>query len=212
MTHHSSHVPSSTDLNLVSVHELSEHTRGVFHLIARRSFEIFEARGHVDGNDRQDWFLAEHELLTPVKFHVSESGDQLIARAEIPGFNSQEIKVSIEPHRLTISGKAELREDHPSGKHSHSTQHALLILRVIDLPAEVELSKAKATFSDGRLEVTMPKAAPAKSVRVETKIESPTDGNTSVNETRRTETAGSQPAFIEDHEPIAKTRAASSRS
>jgi hypothetical protein len=54
MTHHSSHVPSSTDLNLVSVHELSEHTRDVFHLIARRSFEIFEARGHVDGNDRQD--------------------------------------------------------------------------------------------------------------------------------------------------------------
>ena len=146
-----------------------------------------------------------------MKFHVSESGDQLIARAEIPGFNSQEIKVSIEPHRLTISGKAEPREDHPSGKHSHSTQHALLILRVIDLPAEVDLSKAKATFSDGRLEVTMPKAAPAKSVRVETKIESPTDGNTSVNETGRSETAGSQPAFIEDHEPIAKTRAASSR-
>ena len=116
-----------------------------------------------------------------MKFHISESGDQLIARAEVPGFNSQEIKVSIEPHRLTISGKAEPREDHPSGKHSHSTRHALLILRVIDLPAEVDLSKAKANFSDGRLEVTMPKAAPAKSVRVETKIESSADGDTSVN-------------------------------
>ena len=79
----------------------------------------------------------------------------------------------------------------------------LIILRVIDLPTEVDLSKAKATFNDGTLEVMMPKAAPAKSVRVETKIESPTG---------RSETAGIQPAFIEDHEPIAKTRAASSRS
>jgi HSP20 family molecular chaperone IbpA len=44
------------------------------------------------------------------------------------------------------------------------------MFRVIDLPAEVDLSKARATFSDGTLEVAMPKAAPAKSVRVETKL------------------------------------------
>ena len=64
------------------------------------------------GNDREDWFLAESELLTPVKVHLSESGEQLTARAEVPGFNSQEIKVSVEPHRLSISGKAKTREDH----------------------------------------------------------------------------------------------------
>ena len=81
-------------------------------LIARRAFEIFESRGRAHGNDREDWFLAESELLTPVKVHLSESGEQLTARAEVPGFNSQEIKVSVEPHRLSISGKAEPREDH----------------------------------------------------------------------------------------------------
>jgi HSP20 family molecular chaperone IbpA len=43
------------------------------------------------------------------------------------------------------------------------------MLRVIDLPTEVDLSKARATFSNGTLEVVMPKAAPAKSIRVETK-------------------------------------------
>ena len=58
MTHH-------TDLNPVSVHELFEHTQDVYNLIARRAFEIFESRGHVHGNDREDWFLAESELLTP---------------------------------------------------------------------------------------------------------------------------------------------------
>ena len=95
MTHHSSFASStkiSTDLNLVSVHELFEHTQDVFNLIAHRAFEIFEARGRVHGNDREDWLLAESELLTPLKFHLSESGEQLTARADVPGFSRQEIK------------------------------------------------------------------------------------------------------------------------
>jgi HSP20 family molecular chaperone IbpA len=44
------------------------------------------------------------------------------------------------------------------------------MLRVIDLPTEVNLSKARATFSDGTLEVAMPSAVPAKSVPIETNL------------------------------------------
>ena len=211
MTHHSSHASISTDLNLISVHELFEHTQDVFHLIALRSFEIFEARGRVNGNDREDWFLAEHELLTPVKFHISESGDQLIARAEVPGFNSQEIKVSVEPRRLSISGKSEPRKDYQPGKHSHSLGHERMIFRVIDLPTEVDLSKAKATFNDGTLEVVMPKAAPAKSVRVETKPGLLVDGDASAHKTGRIEAAGSDPVVTGPREATVKAHAASSR-
>lgn len=100
MKDHSSATSSieiSPDVNLVSVHELFEHTQDVSNLIARRAFEIFENRGHVHGNDREDWLLAESELLTPVKFHLSESGERLTARAELPGFHRQEIKLSLEP-------------------------------------------------------------------------------------------------------------------
>ena len=209
MTHHSSHASSSTDLNLVSLHELFEHTQDVFHLIARRAFEIFEGRGCVHGNDREDWFLAESELLTPVKFHLSESGEQLTARAEVPGFNSQEIKVSVEPHRLSISGKAKTREDHQSGKHTHSLKHEHLMFRVIDLPTEVDLSKSKATFHDGTLEVMMPKAAPAKSLRVEMKPELSDDA--SVDETGGIEAEDTPRQAPEANEPNVKAQAASSR-
>lgn len=163
------------------------------------------------GNDREDWFLAESELLTPVKFHISESGDQLTARAELPGFNSQEIKVNVEPQRLSISGKAKTREDHQSGKHTHSLRHEQLIFRVIDLPCEVDLSKAKATFNDGTLEVFMPKAAPAKSVRAEPKLGSSAEGDTSAHKTDAIEAAGSPPVATGINEPIVKAQAAPSR-
>jgi HSP20 family protein len=214
MTHHSSFASStkiSTDLNLVSVHELFEHTQDVFNLIAHRAFEIFEARGRVHGNDREDWFLAESELLTPVKFHLSESGEQLTARADVPGFSRQEIKVSLEPRRLSISGKAEPIKDHHSGKHTHSLGHEQVMFRVIDLPCEVDLSKAKATFNDGTLEVVMPRTAPAKSIRVETKPGLSAKGETSVVETDGIETADTSPLVPGADEPIVKAQAASSR-
>jgi len=214
MTHHSSVAPPiniSTDLNLVSVHELFEHTQDVFNLIARRAFEIFENRGLGHGNEKEDWFLAESELLTPVKFHLSESGEQLTARAEVPGFDRQEIKVSLEPHRLSISGKAEHRENHKSEKHTHSLRHEQMMFRVIDLPCEVDLSKARATFNDGTLEIVMPTMAPAKSIRVETKPGLSAEGDNSVQEKDGIETAGSLPVVTGGNEPIVKARAASSR-
>ena len=133
---HESSIEISPDVNLVSVGELFEHTQDVLNLIAKRAFEIFESRGGVHGNDQRNWFLAESELLTPVKFDLSESGEQLTARAEVPGFHKQEIKVSLEPRRLSISGKTEPLEKHTAEKHPHSHRHARLMFHVVDLPCE----------------------------------------------------------------------------
>jgi HSP20 family molecular chaperone IbpA len=210
MTHHSSHTPSSADLTLVSVHELFDRTHDVFNLIGRRAFEIYEGRGHVDGNDREDWHLAESELLTPVKFHVSESGEQLIARAEVTGFKRQDIKVGLEPNRLIISGKTQLGEDHQAGKHNNSHRHAHLMFCVIDLSCEVDLSKAKATFNDSTLEVVMPRSAPTKSIRVETKTELPADDHTSFDEAGGIEHEAIPAGASGDNERTVKAKAASS--
>jgi HSP20 family protein len=214
MTHHSSlesSIQINTDVNLVSVHELFEHTQDIFNLIARRAYEIFESRGYVHGNDREDWFLAESKLLTPVKFHLSISGEQLTARAEVSGFRMQEIKVSLEPHRLTISGKTEPGENHKPEKQPHSHRHAQLMFHVIDLPCEVDLSNSKASFHDGRLEVVMPKAAPTKSIRVETDLGSTAEDETFVHGTGEIESTGSMPVDTGANKTPVKARAASLR-
>jgi hypothetical protein len=85
------------------------------------------------------------------------------------------------------------------------------MFHVIDLPCEVDLSKAKASFNDGRLEVVMPKAAPARSVRVETKPGLSAEGDTSVHETGGIEAAGSPPVVTGANKPIVKAQTASSR-
>ncbi len=165
---------TSTDLSLVSPDELVKRAQEVSGEIARRAYFLFEKRGGGHGNDRDDWFLAQSQLLMPVKFQVVERDDHLIAHAEVPGFSAHEIRVSVEPHHVRISGKAETSGEHGTGKEimyslSHSLMPAEQIFHVAELPTEVDPSKAKVTLKNGKLEIAMPKAAPAQSARVQGK-------------------------------------------
>lgn len=137
--------------------------------IAHRAFELFAGNGQTFGHDLEDWFKAEKELLHPVHINISETDGVLQVKAEVPGFTEKELEVSVEPRRLTITGKRETKEERKDGKTVYSEHCANQILRVVDLPAEVDTAKVIATLKDGVLDFTLPKAAPAKKVPVETK-------------------------------------------
>jgi HSP20 family protein len=141
----------------------------IYDSIARRAFEIFDSNGRWFGHDLEDWFRAESELLHPVHLELAESDDNLTVRAEVPGFTTKEIDINVEPRRLTIAGKHEAHEEGKKGKTIYSERCATEILRVINLPAEVDGSKVSAVLKDGVLNIELPKAPHAKAVRVEPK-------------------------------------------
>ena len=160
---------TNTDLNLIPPSEMSEHAKRIFDAVARRAYEIFESRSCVSGHDKDDWFQAESELLKPLKVHVRESSDHLIASTELLDLRPHEIKVSVEPHHLRISGTVETDEDENVGEavmHSlrYSLQPAEQIFHVLELPVEVDPANAKGTLKDGKLEIVMPKAAQYKNL------------------------------------------------
>jgi HSP20 family protein len=137
--------------------------------IARRAFELFEGKGKIFGRDLEDWFRAELELLHPVHVTIRESEEGLEVQAEVPGFSIKELEVSVEPRRVIISGQRETKEEHKEGTTIYTERCADKILRVIDLPAEVAPAKVTATLKDGILDFTLPKAVPAKKIRIEPK-------------------------------------------
>ncbi len=137
--------------------------------IARRAFEIFNDNGRWFGHELDDWFRAESELLHPVHLEIAESDDDLTVRAEVPGFSSKELEITVEARRLTITGKHQAQEESKKGKTIYSERCANEILRVVDLPAEVDSSKVSAILKDGVLSIKLPKAAHAKTVRIEPK-------------------------------------------
>ncbi len=139
----------------------------LYESIARRAFEIFESDGGIFGRDLHHWFRAEAELLHPVHVHIAESGDALTVQAEVPGFSANELQISLEPRRVTISGKRETTAEHKQRKTIYNEQCSNEILRVIELPEEVDPSKTTATLKNGVLEFNMPKVAKGKTTRVE---------------------------------------------
>ena len=127
----------------------------LYDLIARRAFELFETRGGSPGHDMEDWLRAESELLHPVPVNVTESDGEYIVRAEVPGFCSTDIEITVEPHQLVIFGK---RETTANGQMIRSEWCTDRILRTLDLPSDVDTSKISTALKDGILTVDLPKA------------------------------------------------------
>jgi HSP20 family molecular chaperone IbpA len=148
-----------TQLTNGDVFERIQQTYGA---IARRAFEIFEKNGHWVGNELWDWFHAESELLHSVPLDLAESDNAFGVRAEVPGFEAQELEINVEPRGLMLLGKHEAQEEAKKGKMIYSDRSVRQILRRIELPADVDASKASATLKDGILSINLPKAARSK--------------------------------------------------
>ena len=140
-----------------------------YNSIARRAFEIFDNNGRWLGHELEDWLRAESELLHPVHLEMAESADSLTVQAEVPGFSTKELEINVEPCKLTIAGRHEAREESKKNKTIYSERCAKEILRVVDLPIEVDSSKVSASLKDGILNIELPKAAHGKTILTESK-------------------------------------------
>lgn len=156
-------------LKLVPPADLFKRAEQLYEQIARRAFELFESTGRGLGRELDDWFKAEAELLHPVHIDVSEVGDDVKVRAEVPGFTAKELEVALEPRRLTITGKHETKEERKEEKTLYKETCSNQIMRVVDLPVAVNPEKAATALKDGILELTVAKAPPAKKIQIAAK-------------------------------------------
>ena len=97
---------------------------------------------------------------------VLEKEDKYVVKAELPGAKQEDIEVSVVGDTLTIKGekKAETEvneEDYHLRECSYGSFY-----RSIGLPANVNPQKIEASFDDGVLEVTLPKAGEVKAKKV----------------------------------------------
>ena len=63
-------------LKLMGGAPFSQRMQQVYDTLARRAYELFESRGRQDGQDLEDWFRAESELLNQMPVEISEADDQ----------------------------------------------------------------------------------------------------------------------------------------
>ncbi len=140
-------------VELSAGHPFFARAQEVKDLIARRAYELFEARGFVHGHDLEDWHRAKSEILLTVPVDVTETETELTVRAEVPGFSEKDLEVQVAPHSLCITGKRQMAAQRKEGKTVYSERHPDQIFRVLDLPSQLDPDSVNAVLSGSILEV-----------------------------------------------------------
>ena len=102
---------------------------------------------------------------------MSETKDNFVVKAEVPGIDAKHIDISLTGDVLTIRGekrqeKEEKEEDYHLVERTYGS-----FSRSVRLPAEVESNKIKASYKNGILAITLPNSEKAKAKEVKIKVE-----------------------------------------
>ncbi len=90
-----------------------------------------------------------------------------IARVELPGMRKEDIEISLQDGMLTISGE---RKSAEGEKAERTERYVGKFRRSISLPTQVDANKVTATYRDGILTVTLPKAEEAKPKQIQVNV------------------------------------------
>ena len=90
-----------------------------------------------------------------------QNNDNVVAVVELPGMRREDIEISLHDGTLTISGERK-REISGGEKSERTERYVGKFRRSITLPTHVDANKVNATYRDGILTVTLPKAEEAK--------------------------------------------------
>ena len=154
---------------VVKLTSLFDQMDETFNALTRRAYEIFDGNGRVLGRDLDNWLQAEREFLHPVALNITETGEAFTVKAEVPGFTEKEIEVAVETGRVTITGQRESSKEEKRGKTVYAECRSDQILRIVNLPSEIDADKVTATLKNGMLELTLPKLAKAQPLRIRPK-------------------------------------------
>ncbi len=124
-----------------------------------------------------DYFGSGRRALRPMEedwmpaVDVSETGDKITIKAEVPGMEAKDIEIAMVGDTLTIKGEKKLeREEKEENYHTVERSYGSFT-RAMKLPATVEADKVEASYKNGVLTVVLPKKEEVKPKAIEIKAE-----------------------------------------
>lgn len=107
------------------------------------------------------WDSAAAETL-PIRVDVKENAEAYTVIAELPGVKKEDIHVEVEGNEVTIAAETRREKEARDGeKWLRVERYAGKTERRFALPQELDDAAAAAKFTDGVLELTLPKKAQA---------------------------------------------------
>lgn len=101
---------------------------------------------------------------------VYEDDDQVTVQVELAGMKKEDFDISLQDNTLTISGERKSEGGKREGESFRSERIFGAFQRTVALPAPVTADKVKASYQDGVLTVTLPKAEEARAKKIEVSL------------------------------------------
>jgi HSP20 family protein len=122
---------------------------------------LFSRAGAGETAERQSWMPS---------LDVIETKDAIKFKVEVAGMDPNDISLEVEDGVLTISGERRFEEEIEEDKYYRIERRYGSFSRSVALPQNVHSEAIEASYENGVLEVTVPKAEVAKAKRIEVSV------------------------------------------
>jgi len=125
---------------------------------------------------------------------ITNTADTLVVEGALPGVKPEDVTITVEDGALTISAESREEREETRGETLISEIRRGAVSRTVALPSGLEADKATATFENGVLRLSIPRAESVKprQIRINPTIDAQPTKERSVESGRQVE-AGRQP-------------------
>jgi HSP20 family protein len=101
---------------------------------------------------------------------IAEDDNGYVVKAELPGVKKDQVKITMQDNVLSIRGEKEEEKESRSSSYHRVERSYGAFERRFSLPSNVRQDGIDATFKDGILTVTLPKAEEAKPKQIDVTV------------------------------------------
>lgn len=134
--------------------------RDAMNRLMEESFVLPSMIGEVRGSGRS-WGLA---------VDMYETNDNLVIKASVPGIKPEQLDVTVQGETLTIKGEMQEEQQREQGRYHFRERRQGSFSRTLTLPFPIQSDKVQATFENGVLMLTLPKAEEIKPKTIKVQV------------------------------------------
>jgi HSP20 family protein len=94
--------------------------------------------------------------------NITQDENNFYVRAEVPGINPKELSITALRNRVSLAGKREIAREHERVSYHRKERAEGSFNRTVTLPMQIDAERVDASYADGILTLTLPKAEEAK--------------------------------------------------
>jgi HSP20 family protein len=100
---------------------------------------------------------------------IRDTPEAFVVEAAVPGIKPDEVEITVQNQTLTIRGEVKEEAETQRGEYLYRERSFGRFSRQVQFPSRVDADKAEASFDNGILRLTVPKAEETKPRRIEVK-------------------------------------------